>query len=135
MLEKNLLDKAIIIDISLINWEFVGEVQNAKRKVSELRCNYKIQLIWLECRGHSRMTRSKVCSKTNSGDSLACRLGRCFCFAEVSTGHPHRESPLRCRRGSLPLRVMIGRRGTDPYEKLSRQIIIVNSKRVKMCFH
>ena len=20
---------------------------------------------------------------------LACRLGRCFCFAEVSTGHPH----------------------------------------------
>ena len=26
--------------------------------------------------------------------SLACRLGRCFCFAEVSTGHPH---PLRRR--------------------------------------
>ena len=22
---------------------------------------------------------------------LACRLGRCFCFAEVSTGHPHRN--------------------------------------------
>ena len=20
---------------------------------------------------------------------LGCRLGRCFCFAEVSTGHPH----------------------------------------------
>ena len=23
--------------------------------------------------------------------SLACRLGRCFCFAEVSAGHPHRN--------------------------------------------
>ena len=22
---------------------------------------------------------------------LACRFGRCFCFAEVSTGHPHRN--------------------------------------------
>ena len=22
---------------------------------------------------------------------LACRLGRCFCFAEVSAGHPHRN--------------------------------------------
>ena len=22
---------------------------------------------------------------------LACRLGRCFCFAEVSGGHPHRN--------------------------------------------
>ena len=22
---------------------------------------------------------------------LACRLGRCFCFAEASTGHPHRN--------------------------------------------
>ena len=22
---------------------------------------------------------------------LACRLGQCFCFAEVSTGHPHRN--------------------------------------------
>ena len=20
---------------------------------------------------------------------LGCRLGRCFCYAEVSTGHPH----------------------------------------------
>ena len=25
---------------------------------------------------------------------LACRLGRCFCFAEVSTGHPHRNGRL-----------------------------------------
>ena len=22
---------------------------------------------------------------------LVCRLGRCFCFTEVSTGHPHRN--------------------------------------------
>ena len=27
------------------------------------------------------------------GLCLGCRLGRCFCFAEVSTGHPH---PFRC---------------------------------------
>ena len=26
---------------------------------------------------------------------LACRLGRCFCFAEVSAGHPHRNDK-RC---------------------------------------
>ena len=25
---------------------------------------------------------------------LACRLGRCFCFAEVSTGHPHRNDKI-----------------------------------------
>jgi hypothetical protein len=30
---------------------------------------------------------------------LACRLGRCFCFAEVSTGHPHPVS--RSTIGSL----------------------------------
>ena len=29
------------------------------------------------------------CRAPNGG--LACRLGRCFCFAEVSTGHPHRN--------------------------------------------
>ena len=29
------------------------------------------------------------CRTPNGG--LACRLGRCFCFAEVSTGHPHRN--------------------------------------------
>ncbi len=27
---------------------------------------------------------------------LACRLGRCFCFAEVSTGHPHRNDEKTC---------------------------------------
>ncbi len=25
---------------------------------------------------------------------LACRLGRCFCFAEVPTGHPHRNDKI-----------------------------------------
>ena len=29
------------------------------------------------------------CRAPNGG--LACRLGRCFCFAVVSTGHPHRN--------------------------------------------
>jgi len=33
---------------------------------------------------------------------LACRLGRCFCFAEVSTGHPH---PLRRR---VPFGLSVG---------------------------
>ena len=27
--------------------------------------------------------------KTSFCHRLGCRLGRCFCFAEVSTGHPH----------------------------------------------
>ena len=33
-----------------------------------------------------------ACSGGRQG--LGCRLGRCFCFAEVSTGHPH-PSPTR----------------------------------------
>ena len=30
-----------------------------------------------------------VDNRKNLLEGLACRLGRCFCFAEVSTGHPH----------------------------------------------
>ncbi len=36
--------------------------------------------------------------------SLACRLGRCFCFAEVSTGHPH---PLRERQQAYGLPLLV----------------------------
>ena len=34
---------------------------------------------------------------------LACRLGRCFCFAEVSTGHPHRNDG----RGKTPRHISV----------------------------
>ena len=31
-----------------------------------------------------------LCEIKRTVEGLDCRLGRCFCFAEVSTGHPHR---------------------------------------------
>ena len=35
---------------------------------------------------------------------LGCRLGRCFCFAEVSTGHPHprQRKAKQLHRGEQP---------------------------------
>ena len=30
-----------------------------------------------------------LCEIKRTVEGLDCRLGRCFCFAEVSTGHPH----------------------------------------------
>ena len=35
---------------------------------------------------------------------LACRLGRCFCFAEVSTGHPHLRNDGEQGKITVPLR-------------------------------
>ena len=34
------------------------------------------------------------------GFVLACRLGRCFCFAEVSTGDPHPSTRSTCRESN-----------------------------------
>jgi len=36
---------------------------------------------------YSRLARRPIRASKVRG--LACRLGRCFCFAKVSTGHPH----------------------------------------------
>ena len=64
-----------------------------------LRRNYKFQPIWCIV----------------GADVLTCRFGRCFCFAEVSTGHPHLGSPLvfliilfRALRSSPPTTQLIG---------------------------
>ena len=43
---------------------------------------------------------------------LACRFGRCFCFAEVSAGHPHRndnsfQTPLNRRKTAVILFLIV----------------------------
>ena len=44
--------------------------------------------------------------QSNCG-GLACRLGRRFCFAEVSTGHPHRNDGVLCYSGNEKIRLFI----------------------------
>ena len=49
---------------------------------------------------------------------LACRLGRCFCFAEVSAGHPHRNDKTVCHSERLRERIRNSLRGeTDCHSR------------------
>ena len=66
---------------------------------------------------HSRlrgfaMTRGVETDYHTPYGGLACRLGRCFCFAEVSAGHPHRndnsfQTPLNRRKTAVILFLIV----------------------------
>ena len=62
--------------------------------------------LWIRQIGVCRDKHILISIMVGQGLGLTCRFGRCFCFAEVSTGHPHLCSPViypfACGRARRP---------------------------------